>query len=224
LSGDAAQQLVERTKKEIALLTEITHHIAGPLGSPQELMKWKDAHPELADSAAGPPVQGSAGTVPRQPDTSIADSDETFVESDFMLNESSTALVPASITQRPVASGRNSAGGQSMKPPVASHARRTVRAAPDGMRFGSLHAGPVEESPSMSQPYRAEQFYTSSTLEGSRSFAEPASRCSINTRHDSLYTASIAMGRRRQGGAVEIVDESRFDVAGWCSAGGCIAS
>src|SRR6185436_4552568 len=62
-------------------------------------------------------------------------------------------------------------------------------------------------------------FYTSSTLEA----VAPALRklgisvLLANTRgHDSLFTASVSMGRKRQGAAVEIVDECRFDVAGWC--------
>ncbi|MGI8979785.1 MAG: hypothetical protein ACR2FY_11225 [Pirellulaceae bacterium] len=84
------KQLLEGQKKEIALLTEITHHIAGPHKSRhQELMKWKEAHPELADSCRG--ATELLGKVQEQflcnLTTEIADSDETLVDSDFMLNE-----------------------------------------------------------------------------------------------------------------------------------------
>jgi pimeloyl-ACP methyl ester carboxylesterase len=61
-------------------------------------------------------------------------------------------------------------------------------------------------------------FYTSSTLEG----VAPALRelglhvLLANTRgHDTVFTASVAMGRRRQGAAYETVDDCRLDVAGW---------
>jgi pimeloyl-ACP methyl ester carboxylesterase len=95
---------------------------------------------------------------------------------------------------------------------------------PDGMRLdGALLAGdPVETKPAdaaLCLHGVGMSFYTSSTLEG---VAPTLRRLGIsvllaNTRgHDSLYTASVAMGRRRQGAAVEIVDECRLDVAGWC--------
>ena len=95
---------------------------------------------------------------------------------------------------------------------------------PDGMRLdGALLAGDEVSS----RPADAAlclhgvgaNFYTSSTLEA---VAPALRRLGIavllaNTRgHDSLYTASVAMGRRRQGAAVEIVDDCRLDVAGWC--------
>ncbi|MGI8979786.1 MAG: alpha/beta fold hydrolase [Pirellulaceae bacterium] len=95
---------------------------------------------------------------------------------------------------------------------------------PDGMRLdGALLAG---EAVSCRQVDAAlclhgvgANFYTFSALEA----VAPALRklgisvMLANTRgHDSLYTASVAMGRRRQGAAVEIVDDCRLDVAGWC--------
>src|SRR5436190_14727245 len=95
---------------------------------------------------------------------------------------------------------------------------------PDGMRLdGALLAGDQVAT----RPADAAiclhgvgaSFYTSSTLEA----VAPALRklgisvLLANTRgHDSLFTASVSMGRRRQGAAVEIVDECRLDVAGWC--------
>ncbi|MFN0018985.1 MAG: alpha/beta fold hydrolase [Pirellulaceae bacterium] len=95
---------------------------------------------------------------------------------------------------------------------------------PDGLRLdGALLAG----NEVASRPVDAAlclhgvgaNFYTCSALEA----VAPALRklgisvLFANTRgHDSLYTAAIAMGRRRQGAAVEIVDECRLDVAGWC--------
>ena len=84
------KQLVEGQKKEIALLQEIAHHIAGPhKARHQELMKWKEAHPELADNCRG--ATELLGKVQEQflcnLTTEIADSDETLVDSDFMLNE-----------------------------------------------------------------------------------------------------------------------------------------
>ena len=95
---------------------------------------------------------------------------------------------------------------------------------PDGLRLdGAVLAGDEV----VSRPVDAAiclhgvgaNFYTSSTLEA----VAPALRklgisvLLANTRgHDSLYTASVAMGRRRQGAAAEIVDECRLDVAGWC--------
>lgn len=95
---------------------------------------------------------------------------------------------------------------------------------PDGMRLdGALLAGdelaerPVDAAICLHGV--GANFYTSSTLEA----VAPALRklgisvILANTRgHDSVYTASVAMGRRRQGAAVEIVDECRLDVAGWC--------
>ena len=95
---------------------------------------------------------------------------------------------------------------------------------PDGMRLdGALLAGdeisrrPVDAALCLHGV--GANFYTSSALEA----ISPAMRqlgiavLLANTRgHDSLYTASVAMGRRRQGAAVEIVDECRLDVAGWC--------
>lgn len=103
------------------------------------------------------------------------------------------------------------------------HAELLRTLTPDGMRLdGALLAG----EQTASRPVDAAlclhgvgaNFYTSSTLEA----VAPALRklgisvLLANTRgHDSLYTASVAMGRRRQGAAVEIVDECRLDVAGW---------
>jgi pimeloyl-ACP methyl ester carboxylesterase len=95
---------------------------------------------------------------------------------------------------------------------------------PDGMRLDGAFLAGHEIS---RQPVDAAlclhgvgmNFYTSSTLEA----VSPTLRklgisvLLANTRgHDSLYTASVAMGRRRQGAAVEIVDECRLDIAGWC--------
>ena len=61
-------------------------------------------------------------------------------------------------------------------------------------------------------------FYTSSTLEA----VAPALQkfgmdvLLVNTRgHDSLHSAVMVSGRRRQGATVEIVDECRLDVAAW---------
>lgn len=95
---------------------------------------------------------------------------------------------------------------------------------PDGMRLdGALLAGdevshrPVDAALCLHGV--GANFYTSSALEA---VAPAIRRLGIsvllaNTRgHDSLYTASVAMGRRRQGAAVETVDDCRLDVAGWC--------
>ena len=84
------KQLVEGQKKEIALLQEIAQHIAGPhKARHQELMKWKEAHPELAESCRG--ATELLEKVQEQflcnLTTEIADSDEALVDSDFMLNE-----------------------------------------------------------------------------------------------------------------------------------------
>ena len=78
------KQLVEGQKKEMA------SHISGPhKARHQELMKWKEAHPELADSCRG--ATSLLEKVQEQflcnLTTEIADSDETLVDSDFMLNE-----------------------------------------------------------------------------------------------------------------------------------------
>jgi len=61
-------------------------------------------------------------------------------------------------------------------------------------------------------------FYTSSTLDGIRStlLNLGLSVAMVNTRgHDTVYMASLAMGRRRQGAAYETVDDSRLDIAAW---------
>ena len=84
------KQLVEGQKKEIALLEEIAHHISGPhKARHQELVKWKEAHPELAESCRG--ATELLGKVQQQflanLTQEIADSDESLVDSDFMLNE-----------------------------------------------------------------------------------------------------------------------------------------
>jgi pimeloyl-ACP methyl ester carboxylesterase len=104
------------------------------------------------------------------------------------------------------------------------HAELVRTLSPDGMRLdGALLAGDqVQAKPAdaaLCLHGVGMNFYTSSTLEA----VAPALRklgiavLLANTRgHDSLYTASVAMGRRRQGAAVEIVDECRLDVAGWC--------
>lgn len=104
------------------------------------------------------------------------------------------------------------------------HAELVRTLTPDGMRLdGALLAGDdIAERPvdaAICLHGVGANFYTCSTLEA----VAPALRklgisvLLANTRgHDSLYTASIAMGRRRQGAAVEIVDECRLDVAGWC--------
>lgn len=63
-------------------------------------------------------------------------------------------------------------------------------------------------------------FYTSSTLEGIRSPLLDLGLmvAAVNTRgHDTVYMASMALGRRRQGAAYESVDDSRLDVAAWLS-------
>lgn len=104
------------------------------------------------------------------------------------------------------------------------HAELVRALTPDGMRLdGALLAGDPVEAKSVDAALCLHgvgmNFYTSSTLEA----VAPALRklgiavLLANTRgHDSLYTASVAMGRRRQGAAAEIVDECRLDVAGWC--------
>jgi pimeloyl-ACP methyl ester carboxylesterase len=104
------------------------------------------------------------------------------------------------------------------------HADLVRTLTPDGLRLdGALLAGddvslkPVDAAVCLHGV--GANFYTSSTLEavapGLRKLG--ISVLLANTRgHDSLYTASVAMGRRRQGAAVEIVDECRLDVAGWC--------
>ncbi len=104
------------------------------------------------------------------------------------------------------------------------HAELVRTLTPDGMRLdGALLAGDEVSYKSVDAAICLHgvgmNFYTSTTLEA----VAPALRklgiavLLANTRgHDSLYTASVAMGRRRQGAAVEIVDECRFDVAGWC--------
>ena len=61
-------------------------------------------------------------------------------------------------------------------------------------------------------------FYTSSTLDGIRStlLNLGLSVATVNTRgHDTVYMASLAMGRRRQGAAYETVDDCRLDIAAW---------
>ena len=61
-------------------------------------------------------------------------------------------------------------------------------------------------------------FYTSSTLDGIRPtlLNLGLSVLTANTRgHDTVYMASMAMGRRRQGAAYETVDDCRSDVAAW---------
>jgi pimeloyl-ACP methyl ester carboxylesterase len=104
------------------------------------------------------------------------------------------------------------------------HAELVRALTPDGMRLdGALLAGDPVEAKSVDAALCLHgvgmNFYTSSTLEA----VAPALRklgiavLLANTRgRDSLYTASVAMGRRRQGAAVEIVDECRHDVTGWC--------
>jgi pimeloyl-ACP methyl ester carboxylesterase len=103
------------------------------------------------------------------------------------------------------------------------HAELVRTLTPDGMRLdGALLTGDdVASTPvdvALCLHGVGANFYTSSTLEA----VMPALRrlgiavLLANTRgHDSLYTASVAMGRRRQGAAVEFVDECRFDIAGW---------
>lgn len=62
-------------------------------------------------------------------------------------------------------------------------------------------------------------FYSSSTLEALVPHLTELglSTLIVNTRgHDSVHTAVMTVGRRRQGAALEIVDESRLDIAGWC--------
>ena len=104
------------------------------------------------------------------------------------------------------------------------HAELVRTLTPDGMRLdGALLAGDEVATKSVDAALCLHgvgmNFYTSTTLEA---VAPALRRLGIavllaNTRgHDSLYTASVAMGRRRQGAAVEIVDECRLDVAGWC--------
>jgi pimeloyl-ACP methyl ester carboxylesterase len=61
-------------------------------------------------------------------------------------------------------------------------------------------------------------FYTSSTLDGVRPalLALGLSVLTANTRgHDTVYLASMAMGRRRQGAAYETVDDCRYDIGAW---------
>lgn len=61
-------------------------------------------------------------------------------------------------------------------------------------------------------------FYTSSTLDGLRPtlLNLGLSIAAVNTRgHDTVYMASMAMGRRRQVAAYETVDDCRLDVAAW---------
>ena len=61
-------------------------------------------------------------------------------------------------------------------------------------------------------------FYTSSTLEGVRPtlLGLGLSVLNVNTRgHDTVFMASMAMGRRRLGAAYETVDDSRLDLAAW---------
>lgn len=84
------KQLAEGQKKEIALLQEMAQHICGPhKARHQELMKWKEAHPELADNCRG--ATQMLEKVQEQflcnLTTEISDADETLVDSDFMLNE-----------------------------------------------------------------------------------------------------------------------------------------
>ena len=104
------------------------------------------------------------------------------------------------------------------------HAELVRTITSDGMRLdGALLGGDQKANP---KPADAAiclhgvgaNFYTSSTLEA----AAPALRklgldvLLVNTRgHDSLHSAVMATGRRRQGAAVEIVDECRLDVAAW---------
>jgi len=104
------------------------------------------------------------------------------------------------------------------------HAELVRTLTPDGMRLdGALQTGDeVSSSPvdaALCLHGVGANFYTSSTLEA----VAPALRrlgidvlLANNRGHDFLYTASVAMGRRRQGAAVEIVDECRLDITGWC--------
>lgn len=94
----------------------------------------------------------------------------------------------------------------------------------DGMRLdGALLAGDETGQPKSADAAIClhgvgANFYTSGTLEA----IAPALRklgldvLLVNTRgHDSLHSAVMTTGRRRQGAAVEIVDECRLDVAAW---------
>ena len=104
------------------------------------------------------------------------------------------------------------------------HAELVRKLTPDGLRLaGAVLAGDAVSTKTIDAALCLHgvgaNFYTSSTLEA----IAPALRklgiavLLANTRgHDFLYTASVAMGRRRQGAAVEIVDECRLDVTGWC--------
>jgi pimeloyl-ACP methyl ester carboxylesterase len=61
-------------------------------------------------------------------------------------------------------------------------------------------------------------FYTSSTLDALRPALLKLGMAvlTVNTRgHDTVYMASLAMGRRRQGAAYETVDDCRLDVGAW---------
>lgn len=84
------KQLVEGQKKEIALLEQLGNHLIGPQRARQaELTKWKEAHPALADQCRT--ASEMLGKVQQQflanLTQEIADSDESLVDSDFMLNE-----------------------------------------------------------------------------------------------------------------------------------------
>ena len=95
----------------------------------------------------------------------------------------------------------------------------------DGLRLdGALFSAPAGSAVRLSVDAAlclhgvGANFYTSSTLDGIRStlLNLGLSVVAANTRgHDTVYLASMAMGRRRQGAAYETVDDCRLDVAAW---------
>ena len=84
------RQMLEGQKREIQLLEEISAHISGPQKQRvQELNAWKESHPELAKECRQ--ATELLGKVQQEflhkLTAEIADSDETLIDSDFMLNE-----------------------------------------------------------------------------------------------------------------------------------------
>lgn len=97
----------------------------------------------------------------------------------------------------------------------------------DGVRLDGALQSPVAD---ISSPWKVDafllvhgtgaNFYSSSLLEavGSRLVERGSAVLYANTRgHDLLTTGATQAGPRRQGAAVEVVDEGRLDLAAWAA-------
>ena len=83
-------QLVEGQKKEIALLTELTHHLCLPHKRREaELARWKESHPELTQVCFT--ATESLAKVQHQfletMTQEVLDGGESMAESEYMLSE-----------------------------------------------------------------------------------------------------------------------------------------